>query len=43
MIILVAVGIFFAIIQLTIYLRHNKKASEKHSEDGGEKPWLYVP
>lgn len=43
MIIMVAGGMFFAIIQELIYLRYNKKVLERHRQEGGEKPWLYVP
>ena len=43
MICLVAVGIFFAVVQEVVYLRYNKRALKKHSTEGREKPWLYVP
>lgn len=43
MTILVAVGMFFAIVQEVIYLRYNRKVLKKHEEEGGEKPWLYMP
>ncbi|KAF2786946.1 MFS general substrate transporter [Melanomma pulvis-pyrius CBS 109.77] len=43
MIILVAGGMFFAIVQEVVYLRYNNKALKRHKEEGGERPWLYVP
>lgn len=43
MIIMVAVGMFFAIMQELVYFRYNKKAEKRWREEGGERPWLYVP
>ena len=43
MIIMVAVGMVFAIIQEVVYWDYNRKAKRKWEEAGGEKPWLYVP
>ncbi|KAF2008684.1 MFS general substrate transporter [Aaosphaeria arxii CBS 175.79] len=42
-IIMVSIGMFFAIVQEAVYLRYNKKALKKHQEEGGERPWLYQP
>ena len=42
MIIMVAVGMVFAIVQEGVYLWWNRRVTEKHEKDGGEKPWLYV-
>jgi len=43
MIIMVSVGIFFAGVQEVVYWRYNKKAEKKWKQEGGEKPWFYVP
>ncbi|KAF2824101.1 MFS general substrate transporter [Ophiobolus disseminans] len=42
-IIMVAVGMLFAIIQEVVYILHNRKALKKWEGTGGEKPWLYTP
>ncbi|KAF2654460.1 MFS general substrate transporter [Lophiostoma macrostomum CBS 122681] len=43
MIVMVAVGMVFAIVQEGVYLWWNKRTLNKHEKEGGEKPWLYVP
>ncbi|KAF2690199.1 MFS general substrate transporter [Lentithecium fluviatile CBS 122367] len=42
-IVMVSVGMFFAGVQEVVYWRYNQKAEKKWREEGGEKPWLYVP
>lgn len=42
-IIMVAIGMFFAIVQEGVYLWYNKKVTKKWEEEGGERPWLYTP
>jgi hypothetical protein len=42
-IIMVAVGMFFAIVQEAVYISYNRTALRKWKEVGGEKPWLYTP
>lgn len=42
-IIMVAIGMLFAIIQELVYILHNRKALKRWEETGGEKPWLYTP
>ncbi|KAF2621411.1 hypothetical protein BU25DRAFT_416185 [Macroventuria anomochaeta] len=42
-IIMVAVGIFFVIVQELAYVLYNRRALRKWKEEGGEKPWLYTP
>ncbi|KAH7379550.1 major facilitator superfamily domain-containing protein [Pyrenochaeta sp. MPI-SDFR-AT-0127] len=41
--IMVAVGMVFAIIQVGVYILHNKKVLQRWRSEGGEKPWLYTP
>lgn len=41
--ILVAVGIFFAIVQVGVYVWYNKRLLRRWNHEGGEKPWLYTP
>jgi MFS family permease len=43
MIVMVAVGMVFTIVQEGVYLWWNRWVTEKHDRKGGEKPWLYVP
>ena len=43
MILMVATGEIVAIVQEIIYITHNRRAEKKWREEGGEKPWLYVP
>ncbi|KAF9694255.1 hypothetical protein EKO04_008064 [Ascochyta lentis] len=42
-IIMVAVGMLFAILQEAVYVSYNRKTSKKWKAEGGEKPWLYTP
>jgi MFS family permease len=42
-IIMVAIGMVFAIGQEAVYLIYNRRALEKWKVTGGEKPWLYTP
>jgi MFS family permease len=42
-IIMVAVGMVFAIVQDVVYLIHNRRAMRKWEANRGEKPWLYTP
>lgn len=42
-IIMVAVGMVFAIVQEGVYISYNRKALRKWKEEGGEEPWLYTP
>jgi hypothetical protein len=42
-IIMVAVGMFFAIVQELVYVLYNRGAMRKWKEEGGERPWLYTP
>jgi MFS family permease len=42
-IIMVAVGIVFAIVQDVVYLVHNRRVMKRWEATGGEKPWLYTP
>ena len=42
-IIMVAIGMFFAIVQEAVYISYNRTALRKWEEVGGEKPWLYTP
>ncbi|KAL6711040.1 hypothetical protein ACN47E_006915 [Coniothyrium glycines] len=41
--IMVGVGMVFAIIQVGVYVVHNKKTVRKWEEQGGTRPWLYTP
>lgn len=43
MIIMVTVGIVFAIVQEVVYLWYNKKMTKKYREEAVEVSWLYVP
>ncbi|KAF1913441.1 major facilitator superfamily domain-containing protein [Ampelomyces quisqualis] len=40
-IIMVAIGMFFAIVQHLVYVVHNRRAIKRWKVTGGEKPWLY--
>ncbi|KAL1605868.1 hypothetical protein SLS59_002987 [Nothophoma quercina] len=42
-IIMVAIGMFFAIVQEVVYILYNRRALREWKEIGGEKPWLYTP
>ena len=42
-IIMVAIGMFFAIVQEVVYILYNQRALREWKEIGGEKPWLYTP
>ncbi|KAF2449217.1 alternative sulfate transporter-like protein [Karstenula rhodostoma CBS 690.94] len=43
MIILVAVGMIAAIVQEVVYWDYNRKVRRRWEQNGGEKPWFYVP
>lgn len=44
LIIMVAVGIVFAALQIVIYVVHNKRVAEgKHTTKDGTEPIIYVP
>ena len=44
LIIMVAVGIVFAALQIVIYVVHNKMVAEgKHKTKDGKEPMIYVP
>ncbi|KAF2730687.1 MFS general substrate transporter [Polyplosphaeria fusca] len=43
MIVMVSVGMFFAIVQETIYLVYNRRATKKYRRGHGEEQWLYTP
>ncbi|KAJ8112320.1 hypothetical protein OPT61_g5286 [Boeremia exigua] len=42
-IIMVAIGMGFAIAQELVYVRYNRRAVKRWKEVGGEQPWLYTP
>ncbi|EAT78937.1 hypothetical protein HBH56_071930 [Parastagonospora nodorum] len=42
-IVMVAVGMIFAIVQEVVYVVHNRKVVRTWATTGGEKPWLYTP
>ncbi|KAF2995053.1 hypothetical protein E8E13_001495 [Curvularia kusanoi] len=42
-IVMVAVGMIFALAQELVYIVYNRKALRKWKEQGGERPWLYTP
>ena len=42
-IIMVAIGMFFAIVQEGVYLWYNRRLVRRWRVEGGEKPWLYTP
>lgn len=42
-IIMVAVGMIFAIVQEAVYVVHNWRVLRRWEATGGEKPWLYTP
>jgi hypothetical protein len=42
-IIMVAIGMLFAILQEAVYIFHNRKVLRRWEQSGGEKPWLYTP
>ena len=42
-IVMVAVGMLFAIVQELVYVLYNRSAMRKWKEEGGERPWLYTP
>lgn len=44
LIIMVAVGMFFAGLQVIIYVVHNRTVAQgKHTSEDGEEPMKYVP
>lgn len=42
-IIMVAVGLLFAVVQECVYIAYNRKALRKWEIEGGDRPWLYTP
>ena len=42
-IVMVAVGMVLAIVQVGVYVGYNKKLVKRWGVEGGEKPWLYTP
>lgn len=42
-IIMVAIGIVFAIVQEGVYILYNQRTLKRWKAEGGKKPWLYTP
>lgn len=42
-IIMVAIGIVFAIVQEGVYISYNRRTLRRWHKEGDEKPWLYTP
>ncbi|UPX20643.1 uncharacterized protein EKO05_0010871 [Ascochyta rabiei] len=42
-IIMVAVGMLFAVLQEVVYVSYNRKVLRKWEAEGGKRPWLYTP
>ncbi|KAH6611874.1 major facilitator superfamily domain-containing protein [Boeremia exigua] len=42
-IIMVTIGMFFAIVQELVYILYNRRVLRIWKAEGGEKPWLYTP
>ncbi|KAH7071064.1 major facilitator superfamily domain-containing protein [Paraphoma chrysanthemicola] len=42
-IIMVSIGMFFAIVQEAVYIVYNRRLLRRWEQTGGEKPWLYTP
>lgn len=42
-IVMVAIGMLFAIVQELVYIMYNRRALRRWKLEGGDRPWLYTP